>query len=127
MAGDSDFFNLDDLDQGIQRELGPGLATRIFVGDQAMLSVVTIGPNCEGQIHSHPQEQWGVMLEGDAVRIQDGVEHPVKTGDFWRTPGGVSHGIRAGASGARILDIFSPPREEYKKAGSGFGMEPAND
>ena len=25
------------------------------------------------------------------------------------------------AEGARVLDIFSPPRPEYKKAGSGFG------
>jgi hypothetical protein len=29
--------------------------------------------------------------------------------------------MRAGPEGARVLDIFSPPRPEYKKAGSGFG------
>jgi hypothetical protein len=33
----------------------------------------------------------------------------------------VPHTIRAGAEGAKVLDVFSPPREEYKKAGSGFG------
>ena len=53
------FFNIDDSSLGIQRELAPGLSARIFVGDQAMLSVVTIAPNAEGSIHSHPQEQWG--------------------------------------------------------------------
>ena len=121
MGSKQDFFNLDDTAQGILRELAPGLTARIFVGDQAMLSVVTIEPNAEGQVHSHPQEQWGVLLEGDAVRIQDGEEIPVKAGDFWRTPGGVPHGLRAGPRGARVLDIFSPPRDEYRKAGSGFG------
>ncbi|MDJ0968473.1 MAG: cupin domain-containing protein [Kiloniellales bacterium] len=121
MGSKQDFFNLDDTAQGILRELAPGLTARIFVGDQAMLSVVTIEPNAEGQVHSHPQEQWGVLLEGDAVRIQDGEEIPVKAGDFWRTPGGVPHGLRAGPQGARVLDIFSPPRDEYRKAGSGFG------
>lgn len=121
MASEQNFFNLDDTTQGILRELAPGLTTRIFVGDQAMLSVVTIEPNAEGQVHSHPQEQWGVLLEGDAVRIQDGEEIAVKAGDFWRTPGGVPHGLRAGPHGARVLDIFSPPRDEYRKAGSGFG------
>lgn len=121
MASEQNFFNLDDTTQGILRELAPGLTTRIFVGDQAMLSVVTIEPNAEGQVHSHPQEQWGVLLEGDAVRIQDGEEIAVKAGDFWRTPGGVPHGLRAGPQGARVLDIFSPPRDEYRKAGSGFG------
>jgi len=45
----------------------------------------------------------------------------VKKGDFWRTPGNVPHTMRAGPGGARVLDIFSPPRPEYKKAGSGFG------
>ncbi len=121
MGSKQDFFNLDDTAQGILRELAPGLTARIFVGDQAMLSVVTIEPNAEGQVHSHPREQWGVLLEGDAVRIQDGEEIPVKAGDFWRTPGGVPHGLRAGPQGARVLDIFSPPRDEYRKAGSGFG------
>lgn len=121
MSKIKEFFNLNDPEQGIRRDLGPGLNTRIFVGDHSMLSVVTLEPNAQGAIHSHPQEQWGVLLEGDAVRIQDGEEVRVKAGDFWRTPGGVAHGIRAGAQGARILDVFSPPREEYKKAGSGFG------
>ena len=123
MASEQNFFNLDDTTQGILRELAPGLTTRIFVGDHAMLSVVTIEPNAEGQVHSHPQEQWGVLLEGDAVRIQDGEEIAVKAGDFWRTPGGVPHGLRAGPQGARVLDIFSPPRDEYRKAGSGFGID----
>ncbi len=123
MASEQNFFNLDDTTQGILRELAPGLTTRIFVGDHAMLSVVTIEPNAEGQVHSHPQEQWGVLLEGVAVRIQDGEEIPVKAGDFWRTPGGVPHGLRAGPQGARVLDIFSPPRDEYRKAGSGFGTD----
>lgn len=115
------FFNLRDEKQGIPRELAPGIETRIFPGDQAMLSLVTLAAGARGRIHDHPQEQWGVLLEGSALRIQDGVEHPVKAGDFWRTPGGVSHGIVAGPEGALILDIFSPPREEYRKPGSGFG------
>ena len=118
---ESNFFNLSDLDQGIARELTAGISARVFPGDQAMLSLVTLVPNAEGTIHNHPEEQWGVMLEGDGVRIQDGCEVPVKAGDFWRTPGGVPHGIRAGAQGAKVLDVFAPPREEYKNPGKGFG------
>ncbi len=121
MSGIPNFFNLNDLTQGIKRELGPGINTRIFAGDQAMLSIVTLAPHAEGKVHNHPQEQWGVMLEGDGVRIQDGQEIPVKAGDFWCTPCNIGHGIRAGAQGARVLDVFSPPRDEYRKAGSGFG------
>jgi quercetin dioxygenase-like cupin family protein len=121
MSQAQEFHNLDDATAGIQRELAPGVNTRIFTGDQAMLSIVTLAPHAEGTMHHHPQEQWGVMLEGSAIRVQGGEEIPVKKGDFWRTPGNVPHTIRAGAEGAKVLDVFSPPREEYKKAGSGFG------
>jgi quercetin dioxygenase-like cupin family protein len=121
MAQRSEFHNLDDPSDGLLRELGPGLSTRIFAGEHAMLSVVTIAPNAEGQLHHHAEEQWGVLLEGSAVRVQGGEEIPVGKGDFWRTPGNVPHTMRAGPEGARVLDIFSPPRPEYRKPGSGFG------
>lgn len=116
-----DFFNLHDMSQGIARTLTDGITTRIFPGDQAMLSVVRLEPNAEGKMHSHPQEQWGVMLEGSAVRTQDGEDFTVEAGDFWRTPGDAPHTVKAGAQGAVILDIFAPPRDEYRKAGEGFG------
>ena len=118
-------FNINNMEQGIPRKLGEGLSTRIFPGDQAMLSVVRIAPHSTGTPHSHPQEQWGVLLEGEGVRTPDGEDVPVKAGDFWRTPGGVPHTFRAGPSGATVLDVFAPPREEYRKAGSGFGTAEA--
>ena len=114
------FNNINDLDTGIKRVLGDGISTRIFCGDQSMLSIVTIEPNAKGQIHSHPQEQWGFLIEGSGIRIQDGEEIKIKKGDFWQTPGGIDHGIIGGPEGAKVLDIFSPPRDEYKKSGSGF-------
>ena len=114
------FNNINDLDSGIKRVLGDGISTRIFCGDQSMLSIVTIEPNAKGQIHSHPQEQWGFLIEGSGIRIQGGEEVVIKKGDFWQTPGGIDHGIIGGPEGAKVLDIFSPPRDEYKKSGSGF-------
>lgn len=115
------FYNLNDMSQGIARELAKGITTRIFPGEQAMLSVVRLEPNTQGSIHSHPQEQWGVMLEGSATRIQNGEEFEVTAGDFWCTPGDALHGIRTGDEGAVILDVFAPPRDEYRKVGKGFG------
>ena len=117
-----DFFHsIDDLGAGIKRVLGDGISTRIFCGEEAMLSVVTIEPNAKGKIHSHPQEQWGFLIEGSGIRIQGGEKIVIKKGDFWQTPGGVDHGIIGGLNGAKVLDVFSPPRDEYKTSGSGFG------
>ena len=117
----AEFHNLDDASDGLLRELAPGLTTRIFAGEHAMLSVVEISPNAQGTLHHHPEEQWGVLLEGSAIRVQGGEEIEVRKGDFWRTPGHVPHTMRAGPEGARVLDIFSPPRAEYRKPGTGFG------
>ena len=116
-------YSIRNDSRGIVRKLGEGLDTRIFVGDNVMLSVVRIAPHANGTVHSHPEEQWGVLLEGACTRIQGDEEIDVKAGEFWHTPGGVAHGIRTGSDGALVLDIFSPPREEYKKAGEGFGLK----
>ena len=121
MSQQSEFHNIDDPADGLFRELGPGLTTRIFAGEHAMLSIVTIAPHAQGTMHHHPEEQWGVLLEGSAMRMQGDETIAVKKGDFWRTPGNVPHTMKAGPDGARVLDIFSPPRPEYKKPGSGFG------
>lgn len=120
-VGDQTFFNLDDMSQGLKRVLSDGIETRIFPGEQAMISVVRIAPGAQGRVHSHPEEQWGVVLEGGGTRVQDGENFTVKKGDFWRTPGNVPHTFKGGPDGAVILDIFAPPRDEYRKAGSGFG------
>ena len=113
------FFNIHNDKQGIQRSLAKGVSTRIFPGEQAMLSIVSLEAESESSRHSHPEEQWGVLLEGSGVRVQDDIEYAVAAGDFWQTPGGVPHSFRAGENGAVIIDIFSPPRAEYRKPGHG--------
>ena len=120
MSQDQYFFNLDNPDIGIARERVPGINTRIFAGDQAMLSFVSFKPHSEGSSHSHAEEQWGVVLEGSGTRIQNGESFAVKAGDFWVTPGGVEHSFIAGPDGAKLIDIFAPPREAYRTSGAGY-------
>jgi quercetin dioxygenase-like cupin family protein len=115
-------YNLANDARGVARTLAEGIETRIFAGENVMLSVVRMAANAVGEVHSHPNEQWGVLLEGSATRIQGGEEIAVSAGDFWHTPGGVPHGVRVGPQGALVLDIFSPPRDEYRKSGSGYGL-----
>lgn len=115
------FFNIENPVGGMVRKLAEGVNARIFTGDNIMVSIVSINPGYEGKPHCHPEEQWGVVLKGGGIRIQEGMDHPVVVGDFWHTPGGVMHGFRAGAEGVTILDLFSPPRAAYQKPGEGYG------
>jgi len=119
MSDPSRFHHLHE--GGIIRQLATGVTARVFPGVHAMLSVVTLAPHSESPVHAHPNEQWGVCLEGEWIRIQDGVEHHVKAGDFWQTPPNVPHGGRTLGSPCVVLDIFAPPRDEYRQPGQGLG------
>mgnify|MGYP003690533733 CR=1 FL=1 len=112
MSQENYFNNINDLDSGIKRVLGDGISTRIFCGDQSMLSIVTIEPNAKGQIHSHPQEQWGFLIEGSGIRIQGGQEIEIKKGDFWQTSGASDNCIIGGPEAAKVLDIISTTSDE---------------
>ena len=116
-----ELYNLNALSGGIERKLAEGMKTTILPGEKAMLSVVEIEPNAKGKMHQHPEEQWGVMLKGDAIRYQGETEFHIREGDVWRTPPNVPHTMKAGENGATVLDIFAPNRPEYLKPGEGFG------
>ena len=96
MSQKSEFHNLNYPHDGLFRDLAPGLTTRIFAGEQAMLSVVTLAPHSQGTLHHHPEEQWGVLLEGTAVRVQGDEEIPVKTGEAHAGKCAAHHARRAG-------------------------------
>jgi quercetin dioxygenase-like cupin family protein len=114
-------FNLHDPALGLPRNLTEGINTRIVCGEHVMLSVVRLDPGAKSSLHHHPEEQWGVLLEGSCVRVQGDLEVEMNKGDFWHTPGNMPHGIKAGPNGALILDVFAPPRPEYKVPGAGYG------
>ncbi|MEM7774454.1 MAG: cupin domain-containing protein [Pseudomonadota bacterium] len=115
------FFNLDALEGGVERQLSDGMKTTVFVGENVMISIVEAAPGAAGKIHAHPEEQWGFLIEGSGTRIQNGERIAVSKGAFWQTPGNVEHGFEAGPDGAKVIDVFSPPRDAYRKAGAGFG------
>jgi quercetin dioxygenase-like cupin family protein len=113
-------YDLQEGESGVPRTLAPGLNARIFAGEHSMLSIVTIDPHSAGDRHSHPEEQWGICIEGECIRVQGGEEYHAEAGDCWHTPGGVEHAIRTGEQGALVLDVFAPPRPEYRSEGEGF-------
>jgi quercetin dioxygenase-like cupin family protein len=61
------------------------------------------------------------MLDGSGVLIVGQEELEVGEGDVCQIPPGTNHNFIAGPAGARILDIFSPPRAAYTRPGGGFG------
>jgi quercetin dioxygenase-like cupin family protein len=103
-----------DAETRATKELAPGVTAKTFWGDKMLLSEVTIQPGCVVPLHSHPHEQSGVVLEGELSFTIGGETRIVHPGDMYIIPGGVEHTVTALKGIVKVLDIFSPVREEYK-------------
>ncbi len=96
------------------KELAAGVRTRTFWGDEMLLSIVEFDIESEVPNHTHPHEQGGMLLEGELEMNIAGTSRLLRPGDVYIIPGGVEHWARSGRSPVRVLDIFSPVREEFK-------------
>lgn len=103
-----------DVENRAVKTLVLGVHARTFWGEQMLLAVVVLEPQAVVPLHSHPHEQAGTVMEGELRLTIAGEVLWLKPGDTYIIPGGVEHMAEAGAGGARILDVFSPVREEYK-------------
>jgi unsaturated pyranuronate lyase len=91
-----------------------GVEARPLFGQGAMLNLVTFEPGATVPAHSHPHEQLGIVLEGMQALVIDGVAHELHPMDGYVLPGGVVHSAYCGPDGAKVLDIFTPVREDYR-------------
>ena len=62
--------------------------------------------------HRHPQEQIVHILEGRMRLIVNGTPHELTSGDSFYLASNVPHGVET-VEDTRVLDTFSPPRNEY--------------
>lgn len=95
-------------------QIFPGVDIYTTSCQQMMLSLVEMQPFAVVEPHSHPHEQMGLMLEGEADFTIGEQTQRVCAGQMWRIPGGVTHKVVAGDRPVRALDVFHPPREDYR-------------
>lgn len=94
----------------------PGVTRRLVaIGDHMTGMEVRFEAGAEGALHHHPHEQVSHVLEGSFTFSLGGTDLAVKAGDTVRIPGGVPHGVVAHER-SRLLDVFSPPREDLLEA-----------
>lgn len=101
-------------DERATKTLFGDITARTLWGDKMLMSLVDLPAHSVVPLHSHPHEQAGIMLKGEATFTVGGEKRLVKTGEMWIIPGGVEHTVEAGDEAALALDIFSPVREDYQ-------------
>jgi quercetin dioxygenase-like cupin family protein len=95
-------------------EMLPGVIRRTLTdGERMMLCEVRMQKDAVVPLHTHPHEQTGYLVSG-RCRFQLGDEvRELGAGDCWMVPGGVEHEATA-LEDSVFIDVFSPPREEYR-------------
>ncbi len=95
------------------REPFPGIILRLVWGERVMISHVTFQPHSSIPTHSHPQEQTGIVIEGE-MELTIGDESRIcRKGDAFTVPGNIEHSAGSRDSVTTVIDTFSPPREDY--------------
>jgi unsaturated pyranuronate lyase len=93
--------------------IAPGVRIRTPHGERIMLSLVELDDGAIVPPHSHPHEQAGMVLEGTLDLTIDGQLRTLRAGEAYFAPGNVTHSARAVGGRCKVLDVFSPIREDY--------------
>jgi quercetin dioxygenase-like cupin family protein len=105
------FFTAGDFSDPI--EPAPGMRLRVLTRGTLMFSLVELEEGAESPVHSHEEEQMGIILGGRFERFQGGETGILEEGDGFYVPPNVEHGGRAVGGPCTILDVFTPPRATY--------------
>lgn len=84
-------------------------------GGRLMMVEVFFKSGARGAEHRHPHEQVSYCLAGEFLFTIDGETATLREGDSLFVPASALHGTVCVADG-RLLDIFSPQREDFLKA-----------
>jgi quercetin dioxygenase-like cupin family protein len=104
------FFNVETLPGFVPLD---GIQMNVLSGARMMANWVRLQPGAVVPDHEHPHEQLGLVIEGEIDMTIDGETRRIGPGTAYVVPGGVRHSGAGGPAGCVVLDIFSPPRQDY--------------
>jgi len=105
--------NLVDLADLEPIQIWDAVVGRRIQGERLTLAVVELAPGATVPEHRHPNEQCGLVIEGEVTfRIGD-EERVLGPGGTWRIIGGTPHSVQTGPGGAVVVDVFAPARYDW--------------
>lgn len=100
-----------------EKSIKEGLSRSLVYTQNLMMAVLTFtgGPWDEPEpYHSHPHEQIAYIAEGEIIFYCEGRnEVHLKAGDTYAVPSGLKHTIQLLSKDAKIIDTFTPIREDF--------------
>jgi len=96
--------------------IAPGRERYLAHGSRVMVVVMDFadGPSDQPDApHSHPHEQITYVAEGHVVFFLGETPYELSAGDLITVPPDVPHSIQLLTASARLVDTFSPIREDF--------------
>ncbi len=92
----------------------PGVTRRTLnSSERLMLIEVALEKGVVVPSHSHPHEQVGYLISGRVLFELGDERRELAAGDSWLVPPNDPHQVTA-LEPSLAIDVFSPPREEYR-------------
>jgi quercetin dioxygenase-like cupin family protein len=94
-------------------EICPGIKRQTIANGSTMYQMMAqLTAGSKMPEHQHPQDQIVHILSGRMKLIVGGTPHELAPGDSFYLAANVPHGVET-LEETRVLDTFSPPRDEY--------------
>lgn len=95
-------------------EITKGFKAKFVHTDSMTLAMVEVEEGALLPLHHHVHEQITTILEGKFEMQMSGETHLLEPGSTFTIPSNEPHSGRA-LTGCRILDVFSPVREDFRR------------
>jgi quercetin dioxygenase-like cupin family protein len=105
--------NLVDLAETLPIQVWDGVVARRVEGEKMTLAVVELAPDSVVPEHRHPNEQCGLVIEGEVTFHIGEEERVLGPGGTWRIRADTPHSVVTGPGGAVIVDVFAPARDDW--------------
>lgn len=102
---------VETIREGAERRLGHT--------ENLMMVVMDLydGPKAEPDPpHAHPHEQVSYVVEGEILFVMDDQQTHLRPGDMFLIPSGRPHSIQQLTEHVRLVDCFTPIREDFLTA-----------
>lgn len=104
------FYKFDDIEA---KEVAPGFFSKLVHTEANTINFIDVKAGSSIQRHRHINQQCSFAIEGKFELVVNDMPQILEPGLFAIIPSNVWHSGTA-ITDCKLIDIFSPPREDYK-------------
>jgi quercetin dioxygenase-like cupin family protein len=97
----------------VPKEIAPGFVCQLIHTGNNTINFLEVAAGSSIPLHQHPHEQSSFVLAGEFEMTVGDTTQVLTPHTYCLIPGGITHGGKA-LTHCKMLDIFSPVRQDYR-------------